>query len=198
MSHDYAKRAAQHKQKIGKNDTPRVSKTFMAITFISIACFAAFLYYLTQLQPEVQPTLQKSTSTPVKPEKTEPKVKTTRTPVVETSKADDEYDFYKLLPQTEVIPPRVEEYQSKPIQQAGAKTYLLQAGSFRHHEDADRLRAKLILQGLEVTVKLAKGRTGTNWYRVLVGPFTSRSKLNHAQDILARANTESMLIEIKQ
>ena len=36
------------------------------------------------------------------------------------------------------------------------------------------------------------------WHRVMVGPFTSRSKLNHAQDILADANTESMVVKVKQ
>lgn len=198
MSEDYTKRAARHKQQISKKNSAAVPKKLMAITFILLSCFLAFLYYLTQIGSDSLRSAKKRSAVPVQKEVKASTSNKQTAPPIETSKADDEYDFYKLLPQTEVIPPKVEEYQSKTIQQAQAKVYLLQAGSFRHREEADRLRAKLILEGLDVSIQQVKASTGTNWHRVLVGPFTSRSKLNHAQDILARANTESMLIELKQ
>ncbi|MCP5184240.1 MAG: SPOR domain-containing protein [Pseudomonadales bacterium] len=54
------------------------------------------------------------------------------------------------------------------------KSFILQAGSFRTAADAETVRASLLLQDLPVTmvpVKLADGQ----WYRVMVGPYSSRS-----------------------
>lgn len=191
MSQDYAKRAAIHKQRMAKKNNNPVSAWLVIFTLVTLAAFAGFLYFLTQIRPagEPQPVAKPRAATEKKTEKP--------APPVEESAADDEYDFYKLLPQAEVIPPKVEEYLSDSKQASPPKTYLLQAGSFRSYGDADRLRAKLILEGLSAKINSVNDKQGRKWHRVLVGPFQSRSKLNQAQDILARANTESMLIELK-
>lgn len=194
MSQDYAKSAARHKQQMAKKNHRHLSKWLLIFTLVLSTAFASFLYYLMQVNPDRQrPQSQPSqneaaaTSKPAEP-----------APKVEQSLPENHYDFYTLLPESEVIAPKVEEYSSKLKPNAQNYAYLLQAGSFRSRTDADRLRAKLILQGLDARLNSVTGKDGKIWHRIIVGPFTSRSKLNHAQDILANANTESMLIKIKQ
>lgn len=197
MPQDYAKRAAQHKRQDRKPAKSPVSKTFVLLTLLAIAGFFAFLYYLTQIAPpqELAAPDSLSTSTLEKPQTGTEKQSVKKSGTDQPT--EPEYDFYKLLPESEVIPPKVEEYQPRAVVQSQAKAFWLQAGSFRHFAEADRLKAQLTLQGLSVSVKQVKGSGGGDWYRVLAGPFTNRSELNRAQDILARANTESMLIEVK-
>lgn len=61
---------------------------------------------------------------------------------------------------------------------------VLQAGSYKLWQDADRRRAELALLGLESRVNKAKLKDGTTWYRIELGPFDSREALNHARNML--------------
>ena len=192
MAHDFAKRAQQHKRNLATvKKKSSLSKGLLLLTLLLVVGFAAFLYHLAKIQP--QPSLQSSKSVPIN---NADKVKTTAP--AKTQSPKNKYDFYTLLPESEVIAPKVEAYHSEPKGSNDENyAYMLQAGSFQNSADADRLRAQLILLGLDAQSNLANTSNG-RWYRVVVGPFSSRSELNLAQDILARANTESMLIKIKR
>ena len=110
---------------------------------------------------------------------------------------EKEYRFYQLLPNSEVVAPRVEAYKSTPRSAQEYSQYLLQAGSFRSGSDADALRAKLIMQGLpNVTTSRVVSDSGSVWYRVRLGPFPSRSKLNKAYDSLVRLNLQPMRVKV--
>lgn len=112
--------------------------------------------------------------------------------------AKPKFDFYKLLEENEVkvAPPknqqvRVRESGSGESRQAVDKeeaqpdlVYILQAASFRDKDEAERLRAQLMLANLDVKVESATDSRGT-WHRVLVGPYTNRSKVAKARSILA-------------
>ncbi len=93
------------------------------------------------------------------------------------------YDFYKLLEKQTVEVPQVEEYHSTPKDEVNYQ-YRLQVGSFRSADDAGRMRASLLLEGMDA-YQQKSDVNGSIWYRVYVGPFTDRSKMNKAQDILA-------------
>lgn len=86
-----------------------------------------------------------------------------------------------------------------PIKQSTrpSSTYLLQAGSFRSGQDADRMRGELLLSGLDAYVEKVEVK-GNPWHRVMVGPFTNRSRLNSAQDKLASANITAVVKRIKK
>jgi cell division protein FtsN len=120
-------------------------------------------------------------------------------PRAEPNKAVEEmqFDFYDLFPRSEV--PIVEEYNQDGllVESPNPFAYLLQAGSFQDPNDADQLRASLILQGLEVFVKKIDVN-GTTWHRVMVGPFDTDLGLNRAQDKLAEAQIESIPIKVTQ
>ncbi|MCD6045137.1 MAG: hypothetical protein K0R48_300 [Gammaproteobacteria bacterium] len=50
--------------------------------------------------------------------------------------------------------------------------YVLQLAAFRRYQDADELKAKLILQGYPTTISSATVN-GTQWYRLSIGSYTT-------------------------
>ncbi|MFI8745689.1 SPOR domain-containing protein [Pseudomonas sp. NPDC077186] len=142
------------------------------------------------------------------------------------------YDFYTLLPESEVILPQALEEPPPPpaqkpvtpeeaakIDAARAEAalngqvppppppviaaaplttqFFLQAGSFRRRDDADSLRAQIILLGQNVRVETGKVREET-WHRVLVGPFANREQLAGAQKTLAASGFGNLLLQQRQ
>ncbi len=191
MPQDYVKSAAHHKRQMAHKKSTQLPSGLIVITLLTAIALALFLYYLAQLGPKTKETVNRpdQTSSAAKVPKQKKNIKAPAT--------EETYDFYTLLPESEVIAPKVEEYSSTMKDTESETAYLLQAGSFRNRSDADRLRAKLIMHGLDVRMQAVKSGDGSTWHRILLGPFESRSKLNQAQDILADENTESMLIKIK-
>ena len=106
------------------------------------------------------------------------------------------YEFYELLPKSEIQPAAVKEYKSTPKDAKLDKQYVLQAGSFRNAADAEKMRAQLLLSGLSnVHTSQSEGTNGL-WYRVRLGPFDNRSAMNKAHDKLARMSINPMTIRI--
>jgi len=107
-----------------------------------------------------------------------------------------EYEFYELLPRqelrVEVDPAELPRKRSD----ADAPRYLLQAGSFRQAEDADRRRAELLLLGLEPRVEETQGQTG-RWFRVIIGPFENRSAMARARSLTAQQDIDTLLMQRK-
>ena len=103
------------------------------------------------------------------------------------------YEFYKLLENQTVEVPEVEAYQSTPKGDVNYQ-YRLQAGSFRSADDAERLRASLLLEGL-TAYRQESTVNGSTWHRVFVGPFTDRSKMNKAQDLLAERSISPLVLK---
>lgn len=111
-----------------------------------------------------------------------------------TAEQQPRFDFFEMLPQqrieVEVAPGDLPVSRDQP----DGSTYLLQAGSFRHAEDADRRRAELLLLGLEPRVEETSGSNG-RWFRVLVGPFDSRSKMAAARSLTAQQSIDTLLLK---
>ncbi|MEP6133032.1 SPOR domain-containing protein, partial [Marinobacter sp.] len=74
--------------------------------------------------------------------------------------------------------------------------YLVQTGSFRQQQDAERQRAEIAFQGLRAQVKRIDLDSGSTWYRVNVGPFTSRSQMNAVIDKLVDLNIQPLVRKI--
>lgn len=107
------------------------------------------------------------------------------------------FDFYTLLPEqtieVELEPGELQQPRAS-TSAASAEKYLLQAGSFRQREDADRRRAELLLLGLEPRVEEATGDNG-RWYRVYLGPYDSRSKMAKARSLTAGQDIDTLLLK---
>ena len=113
--------------------------------------------------------------------------------------ADDKpkYDFYTALAEREVIIPDTEirEQAAKPeVQVADAKVrYFLQLGSFPQAEDADALKARLALSGVQVQVSEVNVN-GKLWHRVRRGPFAAIAAADTAKRDLMQTNISSTLV----
>jgi len=110
----------------------------------------------------------------------------------------DRFDFYKMLPAFEMIiadeePDVDEDIEPQAIDEPG--TYMLQAGSFSTHNDADRRRAELALQGIVSRVQRAKVND-RDYFRVYVGPIDDLDELNVTRSRLRAAKIDVMRIRL--
>ncbi|MEH6628606.1 MAG: SPOR domain-containing protein [Motiliproteus sp.] len=205
MSHDYANRAkkrpsaARKTTPRGKSAAPQPKPAkrgmpwLVIVSLLLVSGFSFALYQLAFVKPD--PVANQQT---VKQSGTKTKAKVSPIPkTVNKKEAKDSFDFYKMLPESEVVPTRVEAYKSTPKAAKNHRRFLLQAGSFRNETDADGLRARLILLGMPnaTTTKVTSG-SGSEWYRVRVGPFASRSKLSKAQDQMVRMRLQPLEVKI--
>ena len=90
----------------------------------------------------------------------------------------------------EAAPAPSGDVQSAPVQAAPVRIteIYIQAASFRDAGEADQLRARLLLQGLPVSLGQVVLGDGT-WTRVTVGPIDSAEK---ADGIMARLREQNL------
>lgn len=84
------------------------------------------------------------------------------------------YDFYKSLPASPDTAPANPEPAQRP---AAAQQFWLQAGAFQHPEEADNMKAKLALLGVEASIETAQIPDKGTLYRVRVGPLNGPEEL---------------------
>ncbi len=159
---------------------------FAALTII--AAFIAGLYYLNKVPAtEITPTEPASKPANVTQKKTTANTET-----------KERFKFYDLLPKSEVIPPKVDAYKFKEKGKAINFEYVLQTGSFRNHRDAEKQKATIGFQGLKARVEKVVVNENSTWYRVQVGPFSSRSKMNGAMDRLVAIHIQPLVKKNKK
>ncbi|KAG0770694.1 hypothetical protein G6F22_017184 [Rhizopus arrhizus] len=76
---------------------------------------------------------------------------------------------------------------------AATGTYYLQAGAFRGENDAESLKARIILLGLPVAVQKAEVN-GKAINRVRVGPFARLDDMNRARGRLGENKIETAVV----
>lgn len=108
------------------------------------------------------------------------------------------FDFYELLKESDIPVLKDDSPAQKYTpQKVASQEFILQVASFKTKDDAERLRAELILLNLETYTEDAKIRNGETWHRVLVGPFTSTSKMSKARSILLSNRHEALVLKRK-
>jgi cell division protein FtsN len=108
------------------------------------------------------------------------------------------YDFYDQLPKFEVVVPEKDKDvrpDIKPVPETRSGTYVLQAGSYKNFADADRVRAKLALQGIESKVQKVSVDNDT-WHRIRIGPISKLDELNRLRQILRKADVDVLVIRV--
>ncbi len=68
---------------------------------------------------------------------------------------------------------------------------ILQAGSFSNVGDAEKLKAKLALLGVEANIQTATIPDKGVWYRVRLGPYKSADDINRASSFLKQNGVDS-------
>ncbi|HEV7611963.1 MAG TPA: SPOR domain-containing protein [Steroidobacteraceae bacterium] len=113
----------------------------------------------------------------------------------ETAKS---YDFYDMLPKFEMVVPEKEKDvrpDTRSVPETRRGTYVLQAGSYKNFADADRVRAKLALQGVESKVQKVSVDNDT-WHRIRIGPVSKLDELNRLRQILRKADVDVLVIRV--
>lgn len=178
--------------------TPQKRKTAWWLWLLVPAILIAFIYGLTQLNqvaPKTKPKPVEKINVVPKSQPKEIKVVPKETKV--TPKKDT-FEFYQILQDSEVDTSHVDAYQSTPRGEQDFY-YMLQAASFRNPEDADRMRARLIISGMvEANVRKTIGKGDLPWYRVTLGPYESRSKMNRAEDKLVSMEISPYSYKVKK
>ena len=113
-------------------------------------------------------------------------------------KKDKRFTFYDILPNVEILtdemPPEVRaDLEPQAIEEPGV--YVLQAGSFSTHKDADRRRAELALQGIESHIQRVK-LNDRNYHRVYIGPTDDLDELNLLRSRLRAAKIDVFRIRL--
>lgn len=84
-------------------------------------------------------------------------------------------------PAPHTTPPATAVTPAKPADSAAAKaTYFVQAGSFQNSDDAEKVKAKLALIGMEANIQPANIPDKGIWYRVRLGPYHGADEMNAA------------------
>ena len=130
-----------------------------------------------------------------------------------------QFDFYKVLPEKEVVIPNAElSAMAKAEQQkaaaannaststpaaasanaavSGKGTYVLQVGAYPDSGAADAKKAELALQGFTAHVQTIN-LDGKTWNRVRLGPFATATELQAMQKKLQAAGFQAMPMKEK-
>ncbi len=124
-----------------------------------------------------------------------------------------DYTFYQVLPEIEVVAPSAEEStaaasqpqpESKPQTKTAAATaaeksanaYMLQAGSYQRHADAERLKATLALKGLASAIQKVSIQGRGDFYRVRLGPYPTYADMVKADEQLSRAGIKALRLKM--
>lgn len=209
MSRDFAKRPQQGKSRRSTSSTSAKSKrstkgrrtsdkqkaqnssTGVRPFFAGVVTgvFLSFLAYLGTLSSSIKPELNPAAG-PRAAQTVQP------TDAASEEKRKPRFDFYKLLTeQTDDVDVEPAPDVGSPRSSTASKdVYVLQAGSFRQREDADRRRAQLLLLSLEPSIEETNGENG-RWYRVYLGPFDSRSTMAKARSLTTQQEIKTLMLK---
>ncbi len=110
------------------------------------------------------------------------------------------FEFYDIL-QGKEAPVTEQEVKASAAQQPAGKlkeNYFLQAGAFQTGNEADNLKAKLALLGVEAVIQTADIPEKGVWHRVRVGPFANIEELNKTRGLLSKNGIQAALVKIHE
>lgn len=120
-------------------------------------------------------------------------------PLGDAPQQQQRYDFYRILPGNGEATPSapIATRPSAPVVESNSiesdKPAFLQAGSFQQAEEADNLKAKLSMLGLDVEIQtVSLGDVGVR-HRVRVGPLRSQDDVQQTRVLLSQNGIESVL-----
>jgi cell division protein FtsN len=125
--------------------------------------------------------------------------------ITKEPKTKQKFDFYTLLPELEIVipqeetrPPKQRPTTNTKQQATGYKGgYLLQAGSFQQFNEADSLKARLALIGVQANIQSVEVNK-TKWHRVQIGPSNDRAALEDLRKRLKSSQIDTILLQAKK
>jgi cell division protein FtsN len=203
MSHDYKKPEPR-----GRTGT-MVLGVFIGLVLGLVAALAIAFYLNRAANPFAardKPAAPSSVQAPGNAGGTEPAGKTATPldtaapdPAKAAADAKPRFDFYTILPGVEQ--PATDQDLRNRTADAKAATqerFFLQAGAFQNAQDADNLKARLALVGLEASIQTASlGEKGI-WHRVRLGPYDDADALARVRNQLASSGIEAAPIKVRE
>ena len=182
------------KKKKPNNSAPLPGWVWL-VTGLMIGLFVAFLVHIKDSYPGLSLKDDKNTST-----KTDARAVRKQTNSKPAAREKTRFDFYTILPEMEIAVPEEELDASsstlaKPLIKPG--TYILQAGSFKTLEQADRMKANLALLGVEANIESVTINNKESWHRVRIGPYRNLENLNRTRSRLKQNNIDVLLLKLK-
>ena len=159
---------------------------------LSLGLVVAAAVYVSDRRGDVQTLTPTPVQTAQQQRREEPAPEISVLPHPATS-----FDFYDILP-NEIVFPETEP-QAEPDRAAtyveDPDSYVLQTGSFRISEDAERMRANLAALGIESRVQKVT-IDNTDFHRVRVGPMNDLDALTGVRRRLWDAEMDVLLIKV--
>ncbi len=185
---------------------------------VTIGLFIAFLTYLLMTKPSDNPPVHNTPTQTSEP-------KTTPAPKRETTSnaaTEPRFSFYTELPKIKVeipdaefTPPasntekkspsatphppneRLTPTASPPSQVATPRpAYVLQAGSFKKHREADQLKARLALIGIEANIQAVSVNKNDRWFRVRIGPYAKQEQAKAVKEKLRKNRIPAIVLKL--
>ncbi len=113
------------------------------------------------------------------------------------AEAKPRFDFYKILPGVEEPATDQQLRDAKRAPSAARESFYLQAGAFQNAPDADNLKARLALLGVQASIQTTTLPDRGVWHRVRLGPYGSVEELNRARDTLKNNGIDTTLIKVR-
>lgn len=137
--------------------------------------------------------LQKAPDRSITPEKNASEKSMPPTAATAASGVNDgkpRFEFYKVLTDKQDSAEKTAaESKSPPV--ATQEIYFLQAGSFSNAEDADKLKARLAMLGMEASVQIAIIPGKGTYHRVRLGPYKGAEEMNKSRAALKQNGVEA-------
>jgi cell division protein FtsN len=107
----------------------------------------------------------------------------------------DRFEYYNILPGNES---KVTEQEIKQLENntQAKEAYFLQVGAFKTEQEADNVKAKLALLGLEAIIQTATTTDKGVLHRVRVGPYSDPSQLTKTRSDLVENGFKPDLIKV--
>ena len=192
MSRDY-KNTSSNRQKPAKKDSPFFSGLLVGLLLgVGISVGMALIItdgespFVNKVTPAAVIEAEKNSRPDAKP------------PVDSQAEEKPRFDFYTILPGSEkqVTEQEIKQSAAQPDSTKTTETYFLQVGAFQTEQEADNMKAKLALQGLEAIVQTAEIPDKGTWHRVRVGPFSDLNQINVARSELVQNGFSADLIKV--
>jgi cell division protein FtsN len=113
-------------------------------------------------------------------------------PGARSGEAKPRFDFY------EILPGKQEPTARRDTRGPEREVMYLQAGAFQKSSDADNLKARLALAGLEAQIQTTTLSDSTVWHRVRLGPYATTAELDRARAVLRENKIEPSVIKVTE
>ena len=113
------------------------------------------------------------------------------------------FEFYKILPGTQeptpgdTVPPAPVAGDGQTVPTTQPDLFYLQAGAFSKAADADNLKAKLALMGVEASVQDVMIPEKGTLHRVRTGPYPTPNEMNEARTLMSQNGVQTTPIKVK-